>query len=160
MPAQPRHTPRGFSLVELVVVMTLVAVVASVGFTRLTDDTMLKARRFATDAANHLSIAQRLAMAQRRTLYLNLDTTAGTLSLCLDAACTTPIAPAPDQSSVLSVPTGLRFSATASALSFDASGRPSNTAAVTLRVLNTAGQDLAMQVTLEPETGHVRLQAG
>lgn len=155
-----RARSTGFTLVELVLVMALVAIVASVGFTRLTDDTPLKARRFGTDAANALSSAQRLAVAQRRILYVNLDATAGTVTLCLDAACATTIAPAPDQSAVLSLPSGLRFSTTAASVSFDPSGRPSNASAVTLRVLDAAGADLAMVVTLEPETGYVRFQAG
>lgn len=155
-----RARSTGFTLVELVLVIALLAIVASIGVGRLTDDTPLKARRFGTDAANALSAAQRLAVAQRRTVHVSLDAAARTVTLCLDAGCATPIAPAPDLSAVLALPSGLQFSASASSVSFDSSGRPSNGATLTLRVLDSAGNDLAMVVTLEPETGYVRFQAG
>lgn len=151
---------RGFTLVELIIVMSLVAIVASIGVSRLTDDSALKARRFGTDAAALLSSAQRLSMAQRRTIHVNLNAAAGTLSLCLDAACAASIAPAPDQPAVLNAPSGLAFTATATALSFDSRGRVSVTTTMTLRVTTAAGADLNTVVTLEADTGHVQLQLG
>jgi MSHA pilin protein MshC len=151
---------RGFTLVELIVVMSVVAIVASVGFTRLTDDTAIKGRRFGTDAAALIGAAQRLAMAQRRTIYLSLNAAGGTVSLCLDAGCASTIAPAPDQSGVLSVPSGIAFTTSASTMSFDSRGRAVLASSLALRVTTAAGADLQMVVNVEPDTGHVQLVIG
>lgn len=159
-PSALRRRQPGFTMVELIIVMTLVAIVASIGVSRLTDDSALKARRFGTDAATYLSAAQRLAMAQRRTVHVNLNAASGTISLCLDAACATPVSPAPDQPSVLTTPSGLAFTATLSTLSFDSQGRVSIAGNATLRVTTASGADLNTVVTLEADTGHVQLQIG
>ena len=95
------------------------------------------------------------SFADAPSLEAQLVTAPGSLRLCLDAACTTPVAPAPGDSTPLSAPAGMGLQAATTAFNFDGLGRPSITSALTLTVLAADGSSTAMGVTIQPETGHV-----
>jgi MSHA pilin protein MshC len=155
----------GFTLVELVVVLALVAILATVGVGRLSDNTPFNARRFAYEAAGYLGAAQRYAIAQRRTLYLKASAGTGTLSLCLDSACTQPIESAPGLGSSTTVGTGISFTATATQVCFDSYGQPSvnadcslPTTGGTLFTLTVLANGVTRYtVTLQAETGATQI---
>jgi len=146
---------RGFTMVELIVVISLIGIVAAFGAGRLFSSDALKARTFANSLAQVLSAGQRMAVAQRRTVYAQVVASPGALRLCLDAACTMPVAPAPGDANELAAPGGMGLQAASTAFHFDGLGRPSFTTALTLTVLAADGSSLSMGVTLQPETGHV-----
>ena len=158
--SKSRAALAGFTLVELIVVISLVAIVATAGYSRLSDDTAFKARRFGTDLASIVTSAQRLAVAQRRAIYVSINVAGGSVSLCLDAGCASSIAPAPGQSAVLTAPSGIAFTSNTAALSFDSRGQAAIGSAVILRVTSSAGADLGTVVNVEPDTGHVQLLIG
>jgi prepilin-type N-terminal cleavage/methylation domain-containing protein len=151
----PARCDRGFTMVELIIVISLIGILAAVGAGRLFGSDELKARAFANQLAQVLSAGQRMAVAQRRTVYAQVVASPGSLQLCLDAACTTPVAPAPGDAPLVSAPDGMGLQAASTAFSFDGLGRPSFGAALTLTVLAADGSSTAMGVTLQPETGHV-----
>lgn len=142
-------------MVELIVVISLIGILGTIGASRLFSSDDLKARAFANALAQTLSAGQRMAVAQRRTVYAQLATAPGSLRLCLDAACTTPVAPAPGDADTLAAPAGMGLQSASTAFSFDGLGRPSLVAALTITVLAADGSSTAMGVSLQPETGHV-----
>jgi MSHA pilin protein MshC len=148
-------TQRGFTMVELIVVISLIGILGTIGAARLFSSDDLKARAFANALAQTLSAGQRMAVAQRRTVYAQLVTAPGSLRLCLDAACTLPVAPAPGDADTLAAPAGMGLQTASAAFSFDGLGRPSLVGALTITVLAADGSSTAMGVTLQPETGHV-----
>ena len=150
-----RAAAHGFTMVELIVVISLIGIVAGIGASRLFSSDDLKARAFANELAQVLSAGQRMAVAQRRTVYAQLVTSPGSLRLCLDAACTQPLAPAPGEPTPLAAPAGMGLQSSSTAFNFDGLGRPSFATALTLTVLAADGSSTAMGVTLQPETGHV-----
>ena len=142
-------------MVELIVVISLIGILGTIGGSRLFSSDDLKARAFANALAQTLAAGQRMAVAQRRSVYAQLGTTPGTLRLCLDAACTLPVAPAPGDPETLAAPTGMSLQAASTAFNFNGMGRPSIVAALTITLLAADGSTTAMGVTLQPETGHV-----
>ena len=146
---------RGFTMVELIVVISLIGILGTIASARLFSSDDLKARAYADALAQVLSAGQRMAVAQRRTVYAQIVTAPGSLRLCLDAACTLPVPPAPGDATELTAPAGMGLQTASTAFNFDGLGRPSIVAALTVTVLAVDGSSMAMGVTLQPETGHV-----
>ena len=151
----PLQRARGFTMIELIIVISLVGILAAVGASRMGGNDQLKARAFVNDMGQVLSAGQRMAVAQRRTVYAQLVVNPGSLKLCFDAACTQPVAAASGDETVLRAPTGMALQTSSTAFYFDGIGRPSLAAPLTLSLLAADGSAFLMGVTLQAETGHV-----
>lgn len=137
---------RGFTLVELVVVIIVLGILAVVVAPRFFERATFDARGFSDELAQTVRFAQKLAVAQHRTVYVL--TGAGQVRVCFDAACGAP-APSPSGGALARpVPAGVSLSAPAS-LAFDALGRPSNMASYTV-----SGGGVNRTLTVEAETGY------
>jgi MSHA pilin protein MshC len=146
---------RGFSLVELVAVMTLAGILSAFAAVRMLDRASIDARGFADQLASTLQFAQKAAVAQRRLIYVNIDTGTRRVRACLDAAasCAQPLA-APAGGALDIVAAGsVTLASAAAQFAFDGLGRPSFSAALTLAA--SGGGD-TFNVIVEPETGYVR----
>lgn len=148
---------RGFTLVELIVVMLLMAVLATVGLGRFADRQPFAVQSLADQLASGVRTAQAMAMAQRRDVYVKLTASPPALAVCLDAGCSQPLAPPGGDGQWLAETQELQFSA-GPAFSFAASGAPSFATALSVQVQDTGGVAGARTVTIEPVSGHVRLQ--
>jgi prepilin-type N-terminal cleavage/methylation domain-containing protein len=147
------HGARGFTLVELVVVMLLMAVLASVGMSRFADREPFAVQGVADQLVSGLRLAQATAIAQRQTIHLVLGASPASLQVCLDSSCSQALDP-PGGGPWLNDADGLQL-APATSFSFGASGAPSLTAALTVQVRNADGSVVSRNVQVEPVSGHV-----
>ena len=86
---------RGFTIVELIVVMILVGILGAIGVSRYFDRTGFDADGFAGQAKTMLRYAQKLAVAQNRSVFVRLDGGGIALFVCYQAASGCPSAPVP-----------------------------------------------------------------
>jgi MSHA pilin protein MshC len=151
---------RGFTLVELIVVILVSAILAVAVGARLVSRSGFEARGYDDRAQALVRYAQKAAIAQRRPVLVFLDGSA--LSACFDddgdGDCTDPgEAPVQDPGSggplAIVPPAGVAFALAPSAFSFDGLGRPVPAGQYTVSV-SVSGEG-ARNFTIERETGHV-----
>lgn len=153
---------RGFTLLELILVMVIAGILAAVAMPRLVGTNSFDSRGFTDQLAATVRFAQKLAIAQRPDpasvpvgrVYVHL--TATTATLCYVATIPCPaadLAPGPGGETpyTITAPNGVAIASPVAALGFDAGGRP-NIAAPLLIGVNGAG---AYSVWVEQETGYV-----
>ncbi|MEW5967352.1 MAG: type II secretion system protein [Pseudomonadota bacterium] len=149
----PRGRPqRGFTLVELLLVMVIAGILAAVAVPRLTQRSAFDVRGYADQLAATVRFAQKLAIAQRRDVFVQFSS--GEAVLCYNAAapCASP-APGPggEKPYTVTAPGGVTITSAVSALGFDAGGRPNLAARLDIQV---AGSGTHV-VQVERETGYV-----
>ena len=137
--------PRGFTLVEVVVVLTLLAIVAAVAVPIFRDSDIQKAW-YHEQLKAAFRYAQRQAVAQRKTIHVDVQATQ--VRLCYNAppGCIPLLTNTADGLDyVLPAPTGVTLSP--QSFFFNGLGQPSG-----LVSLNVAGQT----ITVNAETGYVQ----
>jgi MSHA pilin protein MshC len=150
---------RGFTLIELIMVMVLLGILAAYAAPRIFNRADFDARGMEDMTMAYLRFAQKTAIAQRRTVCLTL-TTSGISMQVSTAANTYGCASAtalngPDGKSALSV-SGAAYSTVPSSFSFDGLGQPVNSSGVAL----TSAQTFVVSgggrtITVEAGTGYV-----
>lgn len=146
---------RGFTLVELILVIVLLGILSFFAGARLSDRDQANARGFADQVAATLRFAQKAAIAQRRNVYVNIDTGTRRVRACLDAAvaCATPLQSPAGGALDITGATAVTLTSGTTQFSFDALGRPSFASNVTL---TTSANGLTFGVVVETESGYVR----
>ena len=156
-----RGFSRGFTLVELVLVLTIAGVLAAVAGPRMVDRTAFQTHGGAAEIRTALRYAQKLALAKNRevcvgttatpdlTLTFNTTTTTG-------AACGSQVI-RPDGGSpnyTVALPAGISL-VPVTTFRFNAQGQPTNTAGVVLNAVTTLTVGGSALIQVEPETGYV-----
>jgi MSHA pilin protein MshC len=145
-----RGLSRGFTMVELILVMVIAGILAAVAIPRLVGKNSFDTRGFTDQLASTVRFAQKLAIAQRTPVFVQFTATKATL--CYDAGCAS-FAPGPggEKPYTVTAPSGVVITPPA-VLQFDASGGTSTLAAQLDIQVNGAG---AYHVLVERETGYV-----
>ncbi len=138
----------GFTLVELAVVIAVVGLLALAATPRLFDRVGFEARGFHDRALATLRHAQKVAVAQRRSVYVQIS--ASGIQACYDAGCSEPVTdPVGGGALAVPVPAGVGLSPAPLGFLFDPLGRPS------AGVFLTVAGDVPRTIRVEPETGYV-----
>jgi prepilin-type N-terminal cleavage/methylation domain-containing protein len=148
-----RQNHRGFTLVELVVVMVLMSILTAVGMSRFASREPFAVQSAADQLMSGLRLAQNTAVARRATLYVNLQANPAALSVCLDSTCTQALEP-PGGGTWLDTQGDVRLAAALS-YSLDGAGVPSFATAQTVQVTSSDGAVQAPAIRIEPVSGHV-----
>jgi len=147
-----RSAAIGFTVVELIVVITIAGIIALVAIPRFTGTGTFQSRGFYDSAKSVVRFAQKTAIAWRRDVFVCV-TVAG-VSAGTAAGCATPIInPVTGNALIATAPSGVAL--TPAAYSFDSAGRPNPNAAVTITLTSTIADDPARQIVVERETGYV-----
>ena len=143
---------RGFTLIELIMVMVIAGVLAVVALPRMFNATEFQSRGLSDQVQASLRYAQKIAIAQHR--FVCATFTANSLSLTIGSTNTcTPGTPVTALTSngnyVVNAPSSISFAATPTTFSFNALGQPSTAATVSVT------GDVTRTITVEAETGYV-----
>jgi MSHA pilin protein MshC len=144
-----RGLSRGFTMVELILVIALAGILAAVAVPRMVGRNAFDERGFADQLAATVRFAQKLAVAQRREVCVSL--TANDATLWYDAACATP-APGPggEKPYTITAPSGVTITP-AMILRFRTGGVPDIAAQLDIQVSGSGTH----HVFVEQETGYV-----
>jgi MSHA pilin protein MshC len=151
---------RGFTLIELIMVIVILGVLAVYAAPRMFDNAAFNARGFHDETLAYLRYGQKTAVAQRRTVCVTFTSSSLTLAIASGAATTTCATagtltgPKGDSGSTitLSANGGVTYSGIPPAsFNFDGLGQPINPATgQTFQVLGASNS-----ITVEPGTGYV-----
>jgi len=155
-----RGSSRGFTMVELILVMVIAGILAAVAVPRMIGRTSFDTRGFADQLSATVRFAQKLAIAQRRVVFTQL--TANDLTLCYVATVPCPAAswapgPGGEKPFTISAPNGVAIASPLAVLAIDQGGRPQTAALLDIpnRLDIQVNGTGTHQVFVEQETGYV-----
>lgn len=146
------HSDRGFTLVELVVCITMIGVFAVVAIPRLYDRSDFENRGFLEATIAGLTLAQKTAITQQRNVCVDFTESSLSLSVAVSrnitAPCDLPFAgPAGPPPYTVKAPGLAAYRSTPERVVFSAQGRPNAGQHISI-------QDVAVGIVLEEETGY------
>jgi MSHA pilin protein MshC len=157
-----RRRIKGFTLVELVMVMIIGGVLAVAVIPRFFDRTTFESRGFYDETLAALRYAQKAAIAQRRTVCVSFAANSVTLTVVTTAGsndcsgASNLTSPTGAQPFTVQGKNGAAFTATPASFKFTAYGQPLDAANLALpaggKVIGVSG---APNITVERETGYV-----
>lgn len=145
---------RGFTLIELVLVLVLLGILAIFIAPKFSDPSVFTARGFHDETLAILRYAQKTAIAQRRAVCVTLPSTGVTLRLFADnpapATCAAAtLAQAPALAPPFTPSGGTGLAATPSAFQFTPLGSTDQSSAIAITITNSTA------ITVEASTGYV-----
>ena len=149
----------GFTMVELVTVMSLIGIMAFFALPKLTQVMALQSAGYRDQVKATIDYARKIAVAQRRHVCVTIAATTVTVTSDrglpvnhTNGNCPTAL-PLPSGSNVITAPKNVTVSPAVS-LDFDAEGRPVTGAPITI-TLTDASVSQSSTLTVEAESGYV-----
>jgi MSHA pilin protein MshC len=158
-PSNRRPHQRGFTLIELIMVIVLLGVLAVFAAPRIFNSDDFNARGFHDETLALLRYAQKTAIAQRRTVCVVFSgTTSASLRIASAAAtptCNTDLrGPRGDSPGTITAKGAVAYSAAPTSFHFDGLGQPVNAAGALVATQNIQINN-ATNVVVEAGTGYV-----
>lgn len=148
----------GFTIVELVAVMVITGIIASIAAPRFIGVDAFDARGSHSTLVSALRYAQKTAIAQRRNVFANVNTATRVVCLGYTSNCSSAVIDPSTQtaySKILS--NNVSISASTSPIGFDGLGRPIPNVTTTFTINNAVvPSESARTITVEADTGYVR----
>ena len=148
----------GFTIVELVAVLVIVGIIAAISAPRFVGVDAFDARGSYGTLTSALRYAQKTAIAQRRTVYANVNTSARTVCLGYTSNCSSAVIdPATQAGYAKTLSSNVTITASTSTIGFDGLGRPVPNSAATFTIQNAiVPAESTRTITVEQDTGYVR----
>lgn len=149
----------GFSLIELLMVMTITGILAFFALPRLSQVMSLQSPGYRDQVAGTIEYARKVAVAQRRHVCVSIASTTVTVTSDrgLSSGHTNGTCPStlllPSGLNVITAPNNITASPSVS-IDFDAEGRPVTGAPATITISDSS-QSLTSTLTVEAESGYV-----
>lgn len=149
---------QGFTLVELITVITVIGILAAVSGPKFIGNDVFEVSGAQATLLSALRYAQKTAVAQRTTVYVNMNTASRSLCLGYTSNCNSAVVDPVTQSAYSkTLSSYVAVVASNSHLGFDGLGRPVPNIGSTYRIKNIADTSQPDRViTIEAETGYVR----
>lgn len=153
----PSLTQSGFTVVELITVIVIIGILTSISAPKFIGNDAFAARGSYSTLLSALRLAQKTAIAQRKTVYANLNTTTKTVCLGYDSSCSTAVIdPANNAAYSKSLSSSVNLTTTLSSIAFTSSGKENANNTVTITVANNVvTSEPARTITIEQDTGYV-----
>lgn len=165
-PSPAARSMRGFTLIELIMVIVMLGILAVYAAPRMFDNKDVYARGFHDETLAYLRYAQKTAIAQRRTvcvtfpssssLTLGIAAAAATLDCSVPGTMTGPKVSTASATLTAKAGSGVAYSSAPTSLNFNGLGQPTTSAGVALttaRTIQVVG--VGSGITIEPATGYV-----
>lgn len=148
----------GFTLVELIAVITVVGILAAIAGPKFIGNDVFETRGAQGTMLSALRYAQKTAVAQRKVVYVNVNTATRTVCLGFTSNCSsTVIDPVTQSAYSKTLSSAITLTASNAGLGFDGLGRPVPNSGATYSIQNSVdASQLAKVITVEAETGYVR----
>ncbi len=148
----------GFTIVELIAVLVITGIIASIVAPRFIGVDAFDARGSYGTLASALRYAQKTAVAQRRIVYANINTASRTVCLGYTSSCSSAVIdPATQATYSKTLSNNVTITASATPVGFDGLGRPVPNATATFTIQNAVVPgESTRTITVEAETGYVR----
>jgi MSHA pilin protein MshC len=143
----------GFTLVELVVTIVVLGIIAVVAMPRFAARNTFDSRGFYDRATATVRYAQKLAIAQRRPIFVCVNTPADHIRVASASGCAAPLSDISGVTLDVPAPSGVTLTSSATEFSF-LGGLGQTSAQVTITLNSTIG-DPARSIVVENETGYV-----
>lgn len=147
----------GFTFVELVAVIAIIGIMAAVAAPKLLGADVFEVRGSKDTLISAVRYAQKTAVAQRRIVYVVVDTVNRTLCLGYSSDCVSAVIdPATQSAYQQTLSQSLILTVSNAALGFDGLGRPVPNASASYQLNNTTDSNQPPQlITVEAETGFI-----
>ncbi|HSH88275.1 MAG TPA: prepilin-type N-terminal cleavage/methylation domain-containing protein [Methylophilus sp.] len=157
------HYKKGFTLVELVIVIALMGIMVAVATPRFANGDIFETRGDAGLISSTLRYAQKTAIAQRRQVFVITDTVAqpNSIKLCFVSDPNCPVAqavidPETDGPYVMTLSRNVRINPSNNSLGFDGLGQAVPNGAANYVVTNQKNNAQTFTVNIEADTGYIR----
>lgn len=145
----------GFTLVELVVIISVIGVLATVSASRFANGDVFETRGNAGLVSATLRYAQKTAIAQRRSVYVVYQaTTPASLRLCFNIDCSQTVIN-PEDGNPYAFVFSKSVQVNASNMGFDSLGRPVPNQGATFVLTNSRTPSQVMTVSVEQDSGYI-----